>query len=422
MLLFQRVAAVAIVSLLAVPFGFAADLPAWPQWRGPDRTGEIADAKWPDSLDEATLKKVWRVELSPSYSGPIMVGDKIFVTETVDRKFEVVTALNRADGKAIWKTKWEGALSVPFFAKSNGDWIRATPAYDDGRLYVAGMRDLLVCLNAETGEIIWKLDFVEKFETPAPAFGFVSSPQVLGDSVYVQAGGAFVRVNKTTGEVVWRGIKDGGGMFGSAFSSPVFAKVGGVEQFIVQTRQKLAGVNVEDGAELWSMKIPAFRGMNILTPTVWSDRVFTSSYGGKSILLRPAFDKSADKPWQIEEEWNNKTQAYMSSPVVIGDYAYLHLRNQRFVCIHLGSGETKWTTTPFGKYWSMVQNGEKILALDEKGELLLIKANPEKFELLDRREVSEDSAWAHLAISGKEIAIRELKALSLFRWEMPPSE
>ncbi|REJ67212.1 MAG: hypothetical protein DWQ31_12020 [Planctomycetota bacterium] len=66
----------------------------------------------------------------------------------------------------------------------------------------------------------------------------------------------------------------------------------------------------------------------------------------------------------------------MSSPVVYDGHVYLHLRNQWFICIDLASGETKWTTQPFGRYWNMVAAGEKILALDERGELLLIRPIP----------------------------------------------
>ena len=107
-------------------------------------------------------------------------------------------------------------MSVPFFASSNGSWIRATPAIDEGRIFVAGMRDLLVCFDALTGKEIWKVDFMKAFESPLPAFGFVSSPLVIGDFVYVQAGGGFVKLEKATGAVVWRVMVDGGGMSGSA--------------------------------------------------------------------------------------------------------------------------------------------------------------------------------------------------------------
>lgn len=392
----------------------------WSQWRGPSRTGEIAASGWPDSLHEKSLAKKWRVELQPSYSGPIIADGKVFTTETADRKFEVVTAFRQSDGKQLWQTKWEGSLSVPFFAKANGDWIRATPAYDTKRLYVAGMRDLLVCLNADTGEVIWKIDFVKEFETPAPSFGFVSSPLIQGDSVYVQAGGAFVRINKADGKVVWKTLDDGGGMFGSAFSSPVFTRLHGVEQLVVQTRAKLAGVNPDDGKVLWSIEIPAFRGMNILTPTIWQDQIFTSTYGGKSILLKPTQDDTSTTGWKVEEVWSNKTQGYMSSPIVADDHCYLHLRNKRFICIELKSGEIKWTTKPFGGYWSMIRSGDKILALDQLGELLLIRIDSKEFQLIERRKISEESTWAHLAVVGDEVYVRELKALNAFRWSNSP--
>ncbi|MCA9021937.1 MAG: pyrrolo-quinoline quinone, partial [Planctomycetaceae bacterium] len=100
---------------------------------------------------------------------------------------------------------------------------------------------------------------------------------------------------------------------------------------------------------------------------------------------------------------------------------YLHLRNQRFTCIDLKTGKTRWTTPPYGKYWSMVTDGKKILALDQTGDLLLIKANHEKFELLDQRKVAEDS-WAHIAVSGNELFIRALDHLAVYRWNTSDTE
>ena len=46
-------------------------------------------------LDTNHLRQVWRVELGPSYSGPIVGADRVFTTETKDKKFEVVTAFDR---------------------------------------------------------------------------------------------------------------------------------------------------------------------------------------------------------------------------------------------------------------------------------------------------------------------------------------
>jgi len=403
----------ALLSLaLLTSFAGGAD---WPQWRGPTRDGvAAAQPAWPDSLGEDHLKQAWRVELSPSYSGPIVANGSVFVTETIDKTDERVRSFKLSDGTEQWSARWPGAISVPFFAKSNGDWIRSTPVTDGTHLYVAGIRDVLVCLDITNGKEKWRVDFVEKLKSPPPAFGFVSSPLLHGDFIYVQAGAAFCKLRKDTGELVWKTLDDGGGMYGSAFSSPVRATIHGQPQLLVQTRQKLAGVDDETGRELWSVNIPTFQGMNILTPTVHENRVFTSAYAGKSLLFE--IEKS-DSGFAAKELWSSKAQGYMSSPLLIDGHLYLHLRNQRFTCLEWASGKEQWITKPYGKYWSTVRQGSRILALDEKGDLLLTQASPEKFNLLSERHVSDNTTWAHVAVLPGKILVRDLKGLSVYDWQ-----
>lgn len=389
----------------------------WPQWRGPSRDGQWTGPAWPDRLSKDSLKLLWRVPLGPSYSGPIVSDDLVFTTETKNKASEVVSALDRKTGKESWRAEWKGAIAVPFFAASNGSWIRSTPTYDGERLYVAGMRDVLVCLDARTGKEEWRVDFVTELKTPLPDFGFVCSPLLDGNAVYVQAGASVAKLDKKSGNIIWRTLEVKGGMMSSAFSSPVIAKLAGKRQLIVQGREKLAGVNLENGDVLWSQVVPAFRGMNILTPTVVGDAIFTSSYQNKAWLFTISEENGR---YAVSESWNSKAQAYMSTPVVIGGHAYMHLQNQRFTCIDLKTGERTWTSNGFGKYCSLVAQGNRILALDQRGMLLLIKANPNKFELIDSLKVSEEETWAHLAVSGNELFIRELNALAVYRWKEAP--
>jgi outer membrane protein assembly factor BamB len=398
----------------------------WPQWRGPTRDGLLPEGNaggpaWPAKLDGGTLKKAWSVPLGPSYSGPIVVEDRVFTTETHKKSEEVVRAYRRSDGQPLWEHRWEGSLSVPFFAKENGDWIRSTPAYDrdtDGteRLFVAGIRDVLVCVDAATGKELWKVDCVERFKSALPAFGCASSPLVYGDAVYLQAGGGFVKFDKRTGATTWRVLDDGGGMNGSAFSSPYLTtELAGSPLLLVQGREKLSAVDPVDGRVRWSQAIDAFRGMNILTPVVFGGGVFTSSYGGKAWLYKVRGEGETTPP-KLEPAWTHKSQAYMSSPVVIDGHAYVQLRSRRFQCLDLATGKETWTTEPFGRYWSLVARGKRILALDERGELLLIDANPGEFKVLDKRKVSDAEAWAHLAVAGEDVVIRDLKHLTLWKW------
>ena len=202
-------------------------------------------------------------------------------------------------------------------------------------------------------------------------------------------------------------------MNGSAFSSPYLATIAGSKQLIVQTRTTLHGVDPAEGTILWSQDIPAFRGMNILTPTVMGDNVFASTYGGTTQLLSV---KSAGDKFQVQQKWDVGLQGYMTTPVIIDGFAYWRLKNQRFACINLETGKVAWRSKPFGKYASLVGAGDKILALDETGTLMLMRANPEEFELIDKRKVG-DNTWAHLAVTKDRVFVRDLQKLIVYRWK-----
>lgn len=386
----------------------------WNQWRGPSRDGSVEGNEWPDDLDG--LELLWRVELGESYSGPIVGGDRVFTTETVGGRAESVRAFDRSTGEELWRTSWEARGKVPFFAKANGDWIRSTPAYDGEALYVGGMEEVLVKLDAASGEVIWRVDFPARFGTRVPEFGFASSPLVDGKFVYVQAANSLVKLDRQTGETIWRKLESQGDMMASgAFSSPVIATLGAKRQLVTQTREALHGVDLESGESLWTQQVPSFRGMNILTPVVVGNSVLTSTYRNRTFLFAI---ETGPQGATSSEAWTHKGHGYMSSPVVIDEHAYLHLGNGRLVCLDLASGAERWVSRPFGKYWSLIAGGDKLLALDEGGELILLRANPERPEVLDALEIADQPTWAHLAVSGPDIVVRELNALSAYSWKV----
>lgn len=386
----------------------------WPGWRGPERTAYVERTDWPRSLGEDHLVVQWQKPLGESYSGPIVMGNRVVVTESV-KPDEQVKCFDKAQGELLWSASWSGSMSVPFFAASNGSWIRSTPVTDGRFVFVGGMRDVLVCLDIATGEKKYTLDFVDMFKSPLPAFGQVCSPLLDDGKLYLQSGGGLLCLRADSGEVIWRTMESEDGMMSSAFSSPIIVSLHGRRQLLVQTRSELCGVDLETGKPFWQYKIASFRGMNILTPTVWNDCVFTSSYGGKSLMLE--FESPSNGAlWSVREKWSAKAEGYMSTPVLIEDHLYLHLRNQRLVCLDAATGEERWRTRPYGKYWSMVTNGRQILALDEQGKLLLVDASPESFQLVDERKVSDSECWAHLALCGKQVFIRSLDSLSVYDW------
>ncbi len=398
----------------AIPLSAAPD---WLEWRGPTRDGQIhSGAKpWPNKLNKENLKKVWSKDLAHGYSSPIVSGNRIFTVETLEKKDEIVRAFERKTGEELWKSSWAGSMKVPFYASKNGSWVRCTPACDGETLYIGGMRDVLVALDVTNGQERWRSDFPKDENTTRPQFGFVSSPMLDEEFIYAQVGGALRKIRKSDGTTVWKAMQDDRSMWGEAFSSPTRAKIGGIDQILVQARMALAGISPVDGSVLWSTPVKAFRGMNILTPTPIGDQVFTASYGGGIFW----FDISTREKTQIVKQlWNDTIEGNMSSPVVIDDKVYLHGRDKRVHCIDPKAQKVLWSTDKkFGDYWSTVANGNRILALDSNGILNLIEANPNEFKLIDQLKISDRPTWAHLTICGDEVIIRDLEGISLYHWK-----
>lgn len=393
----------------------------WNQWRGPTRDAVVpGSAKaWPDSLDDRVLVKLWSASVGESYASPVVSGNLVFSVATHDRKQEVVRAFRLETGEPVWETRWDGAMKVPFFAAKNGSWVRSTPAIAEGAIYVAGMRDVLIKLDALSGEEQWRIDFTKRDGTELPTFGFVSSPLPGDGLLYVQAGGAVAAIDPESGHTRWRALEDRRAMFGSAFSSPVLATIHGQRQLVAQTRLTLAGLDPATGVVLWSTLVEAFRGMNILTPTViGDDQVFTATYGGGCFLF--TIEKNEEGKLTAKERWRLKDlEGYMSSPLQIGGYLYLLGRDQHLHCIEISTGKIAWKTTEtYGEYWSMVRQGNKVLALDQKGELILFRASPDSFELIARRRISpQEPTWAHLGVTEDKLLVRSLKALTVYQWK-----
>ena len=65
----------------------------------------------------------------------------------------------------------------------------------------------------------------------------------------------------------------------------------------------------------------------------------------------------------------------------------------------------------------VVAKGDSVLALKADGELLIFSLTPKEFKIIDTKKVSDQSTWAHLALCGDEIFVRELKGITKFNWK-----
>ena len=99
----------------------------WPQWRGPNRDGKAsgfsAPEKWP-----ASLTQKWKATVGTGDATPALVGDKLYVFSRQGAD-EVIQCLNAADGKELWKSKYEAQAVTGPAAAHPGP--RSSPTVED---------------------------------------------------------------------------------------------------------------------------------------------------------------------------------------------------------------------------------------------------------------------------------------------------
>ena len=151
-----------------------------------------------------------------------------------------------------------------------------------------------------------------------------------------------------------------------------------------------------------------------LPQPVAPDGVFTSTYEGTTQLFRV---NGSETGLVARDGWSVKYEGHMTSPVVVKGHAYLVGRDRRLACFDLAAGKEAWRSDErFGDYWSLIANSDRLLGLDNRGTLFLVRANTREFEPLGSTKVAASETWAHLAAAGGELFVRDLTGLTAYRW------
>ena len=365
----------------------------WPQWRGPTRDGLISGAlpsEWP-----ATLKKRWEVSVGAGHSSPVVSGNRVVVIARQGEE-EIVRALDKATGKEIWRASYAAPYTVNSAAWSHGAGPKSTPAIVGNRVFTFGIGGILSAFDLASGKLMWRLTAPDVL----PQYGTATSPLIDGSNVIVHVGGdnsgALMSIDAVTGKPRWQWTGDGPGS-----GSPIIATIAGVRQVIAQTQKLLVGLDASTGALLWRMPFTTEFDQNAFTPVVVQNLVIVGGIDMPFTAIRMTLDGGK---WNAEMAWNNpQTPMFMSSPVLIGETIYgLTTRSRgQFVAIDAKSGKTLWSTQGReGENASMMGNSSWLLASTTEGQLVVARANPQRYEEVRRYQIAESAVWAHPAITG----------------------
>ncbi len=384
----------------------------WAEWRGPNRDGVVKNfvspATWPKELVTR-----WKVPVGGGYSSPVVVGERVYLHTRQDEQ-EVVSCFDLKTGKTIWSKSYTAPFSKNQYAIKMGKGPSSTPIVHAGNLYTLGVSAVLSCFDAKSGELKWRKDFSAQIDTSKLFCGTSMSPVIEKGLVIVHVGddrkGSVIAFDAITGKQKWEWHGDGPG-----YASPIVVELDGTRQVVTLTDKSVVGIAVDSGKLLWSMPFVDEWNENIITPVLYQKTLIVSGVRKGTMAIEAV---KGDKGWTARQVWQNPLVAmYMSSPVLDGDYLYgmSNLRKGQYFCLNAKTGALVWATDGReGRNASVLGAGDVLMFLTEDAALIVARKSTKGFDPVARYTVANSATWAHPAVFGKNILVKDETSLALW--------
>lgn len=243
----------------------------WTDYRGPNRDGRSPEKNLPSRWSPNGENLAWKAPYG-GRSTPVVKGDHLYVMNSVGAGptlEERLVCLNADTGKVIWEQRFPVYESdVPPHRISWG-----SPAVDPetGNVYVVGVGGYMAGFTP-AGKKIWERSLAEEMGLVTTHGGRTVSPVVdknlvifsgvtTGWGDQARAGHRFMAFHKLTGQSVWVS-SPGGRPFDTTYSPPIIATVNGQRLFIAGGSDgTIHAIKPETGEPVWKYEISK-RGIN----------------------------------------------------------------------------------------------------------------------------------------------------------------
>jgi outer membrane protein assembly factor BamB len=387
----------------------------WPAFRGAARDSRLTGARIRTDWNENAPKLIWKQRIGPGWSSFAVIGQHLFTQEQRGES-EVVICYNADTGKELWVH----TDATRFSETVAGPGPRATPTFHEGKLYTLGANGALNCFDARTGKVVWSADVTAAAGAKPPNWGFSASPLVVRGKVIVHASGpegtkSVLAYDAGTGSLAW----SAGPERDHSYCSPQVAKLEGVEQVLLCTEAGLSSYDPADGAVLWQHSWPMEKDMaRVVQPTV-----LDGTEGGTDILIGSPFGYGLRRvnitkdggAWKDKEVYTSKAiKPYYNDLVIHAGHLY-GFDGEFFTCVQLEDGESCWRARGYGSGQVLLLADQGILlVISEKGAVSLLKASPEKHEVIGRFQALEGKTWNHPVVAHGKLFVRNGREIACF--------
>jgi outer membrane protein assembly factor BamB len=372
----------------------------WPGFRGAGVDSRYTGAPIATHWTESPPRQLWKRPVGPGWSSFAVVGNRIFTQEQRGEE-EIVSCYDADTGRELWSF----ADRARFEEVVAGAGPRATPTFFQSRIYAAGATGMVHCLDASTGQSIWRASMVGP-DVKLPEWGYACSPMIAGNTVVLlpgrPTGAAVVGLDADTGRQLWA-VGDGN----HSYTSLQPATLAGVRQLLALTSEGLMGIDPAggEGKILWFHSWPAEQITRCVQPYVEDDTILISTYFGVgSRKVKVSHDEGN---WSTTVLWESQDmKPYFNDLVVLDGHAY-GFDGSIFCCLNLETGKRTWKGGRYGNGQVLLLERQRLLlVLSEQGDVVLLEANPRERKEIAQFHALDGKTWNHPVVAHGKLFVR----------------
>ncbi len=380
-----------LVCLAVTAFCAVASAGDWPHWRGPNYNGISEETGWLAQWPESGPPVLWKASLGIGFAAVSVADGRAYSLGNTD-DIDTLFCFDAETGKELWKYSYPEKLDP----SSHDGGPQATPTIEAGRVYTMSKTAKVFCLDAKTGAEIWKKNLMEELGIKRPTWGTAGSPVICGDLVVYDLGTAGLALKKADGAVAWQSGEGPGG-----YSTPVPYTSGDKKCLTFEAEKQVVGVVAATGQVLWKQPWETKYSVNAADPIVVDSGTFfiSSGYSHGCALIKVA-DANAQLVWE-----NKSIKNRMNASVLWQGYVYGVGEDGILACLDIKTGDQKWQQGGFGQGSIAIADG-KLMVLSEKGNLVIARPTPEKYDVIAEAGILTGRCWTVPVLANGRIYAR----------------
>jgi outer membrane protein assembly factor BamB len=331
------------------------------------------------------------------------VAGKVYTCGTADKQ-QVLFCLNADTGAIVWQTP----IEPEYKEGSGGDGTRATPTFDEGRIYIVGARGRLLCCDADSGKEIWSRQFDRM-----PKWGYAGSVLIEGDMAVVTAGGsmgAVVALDKKSGTPIWQSAT-----LPVGYSTPYPFTFDGQRYIAGFLAKEAVLLEAKTGTEVCRLPWVTDWDVNAATPIFHDGKLFvTSGYKTGSAVF--ALARDGDKLTATNTWGDSPSKVILGkfqTPILLDGNLYVS-DEKALKCVEFATGKERWSQRGVSNGTVVWADGY-LIVFTENGELQIGKAAPDEFKPLTSVELLSGRCWTVPTLYKGRLYVRNLKQAACYR-------